>query len=103
MAGDERGGDELFEDLDKFFAPIRDVDWDEPEEPAPTTPAEEHVAVRTEPAEPVRLPEDPEESGEEETWYDTGQLEEIEEAVGVYRTLAQELLSDGETCLRPRS
>jgi acetylornithine deacetylase len=31
------------------------------------------------------------------------QLAEIEEAVEVYRTLAQGLLSEGETCLRPRS
>jgi phosphatidate cytidylyltransferase len=30
--GRERKSDELFEDLDKFFAPIRDVDWPEEEE-----------------------------------------------------------------------
>ena len=30
MADDKRDGDDLFEDLDKFFAPIKDVDWDEP-------------------------------------------------------------------------
>ena len=59
MANDERDGDELFEDLDKFFAPIRDVDWDEPDEPAATAPAEEHVAVRTEQsARRSELPED---------------------------------------------
>jgi phosphatidate cytidylyltransferase len=43
---DERDGDELFEDLDKFFAPIRDVDWDDDEEPQGQQPAEEHVAVQ---------------------------------------------------------
>ncbi|HET7236171.1 MAG TPA: phosphatidate cytidylyltransferase [Actinomycetota bacterium] len=37
-------GEELFEDLDKFFAPIQDVDWPEgaptrPAEPAPAPPA----------------------------------------------------------------
>ncbi|GIU96431.1 MAG: hypothetical protein KatS3mg013_0234 [Actinomycetota bacterium] len=50
MAKDERG-DDLFEDLDRFFAPIKDVDWDEPEEAdAPAEPREEHVAVRSEPS-----------------------------------------------------
>ena len=33
MADDKRdGSDDLFEDLDKFFAPIQDVDWPEPDE-----------------------------------------------------------------------
>ena len=50
MANDERRGDDLFEDLDKFFAPIKDVDWDEREAATPSTPQEEHVAVRSEPA-----------------------------------------------------
>src|SRR3954469_22478449 len=53
---DEKNGDELFEDLDKFFAPIRDVDWDEPEEPAAVTPSEEHVWVRTEEPPMAELP-----------------------------------------------
>jgi phosphatidate cytidylyltransferase len=48
---DERDGDELFEDLDRFFAPIRDVDWDDDDEPQGQPPAEEHVAVQA-PAEP---------------------------------------------------
>ncbi|MGH2637216.1 MAG: hypothetical protein ACRDHU_13865, partial [Actinomycetota bacterium] len=38
------GGEDLFEDLDKFFAPIQDVDWPETKEPArrapPSDPAE---------------------------------------------------------------
>ncbi|MEP6757765.1 MAG: phosphatidate cytidylyltransferase [Actinomycetota bacterium] len=88
MANDERGGDELFEDLDKFFAPIRDVDWDESDEPAVTVPAEEHVAVRTESTSPMQLPDDEPEAprasdeGDEDAWYDTGQLEEIDEILG---------------------
>jgi phosphatidate cytidylyltransferase len=65
VAGEKRDGDELFEDLDKFFAPIRDVDWDEPEQPAaadPQTPQEEHVEVRTgDPA--VRVTAEPEDGG----------------------------------------
>ena len=50
---DREDGDELFEDLDKFFAPIQDVEWPEPgeEEQAPSgdesvEPAREHVDVR---------------------------------------------------------
>jgi phosphatidate cytidylyltransferase len=47
---DDNKGDDLFEDLDKFFAPIKDVDWDEPEETAAPVPHEEHVAVRADEA-----------------------------------------------------
>ena len=50
MANDERKGDDLFEDLDKFFAPIKDVDWDEREPEASSTPQEEHVSVRSDPS-----------------------------------------------------
>jgi phosphatidate cytidylyltransferase len=47
VADDKHDGDDLFEDLDKFFAPIQDVDWPEPSEPAPASAShEEHVAVR---------------------------------------------------------
>jgi hypothetical protein len=46
-------GEDLFEDLDKFFAPIQDVDW--PESSDPTTPQ----------AAPARPPEaEPEEADE---------------------------------------
>jgi phosphatidate cytidylyltransferase len=45
VAGETRNGDELFEDLDKFFAPIQDVDWDEPDAPRGQPPQEEHVEV----------------------------------------------------------
>ena len=47
MANDKGDGEDLFEDLDKFFAPIRDVDWDEPEEPTERAPQESHVEVRS--------------------------------------------------------
>jgi phosphatidate cytidylyltransferase len=86
---DEKNGDELFEDLDKFFAPIRDVDWDEPEEPAAVTPSEEHVSVRTEePVAEVSMPEPaapeaaPPAIEDDEAWHDTGQLEQIDEILG---------------------
>jgi phosphatidate cytidylyltransferase len=86
---DEKPGEELFEDLDKFFAPIRDVDWDEPDETPNADPAEEHVAVRTQadPAEePASAPVDatpaPGASEDDEDWYDTGQLEQIDEILG---------------------
>src|SRR6188472_3470009 len=87
---DEKNGDELFEDLDKFFAPIRDVDWDEPEEPAAVTPSEEHVSVRTEePVAEISVPEVPTPAAtppaiedDDEAWHDTGQLEQIDEILG---------------------
>ena len=87
---DEKNGDELFEDLDKFFAPIRDVDWDEPEEPAAVTPSEEHVSVRTEqpmaeiamPGEPASEPSPSSAQDDDEAWHDTGQLEQIDEILG---------------------
>jgi phosphatidate cytidylyltransferase len=86
---DDKNGEELFEDLDKFFAPIRDVDWDEPEEPAAVTPSEEHVWVRTEepPTAEISTPE-PEPPAtaaaaeDDEAWHDTGQLEQIDEILG---------------------
>ncbi len=93
MADDKRDGDDLFEDLDKFFAPVKDVDWDEPASAgAREAPSEEHVAVRADdhgvppvsaPAEPpsaadVSLqPAEPDEP-EDEDWYDTTVLETIE-------------------------
>ncbi len=107
VANDERSGDDLFEDLDKFFAPIKDVDWDEPGgEQAGTTPQEEHVAVRHEgtgvpaghegalPAESATSPaaasrsdaledavDERVEPGDDddESWYDTGVLETVAE------------------------
>ena len=60
MADDKPGGDDLFEDLDKFFAPIRDVDWESEEStPASDTPQEEHVAVRPSEGEPIVIADDP--------------------------------------------
>jgi phosphatidate cytidylyltransferase len=67
VAGDEgrskdETSDDLFEDLDKFFAPIQDVEWPEtaPEEEAPAAATEEPAApeARREPPAPstVRTP-----------------------------------------------
>jgi len=53
VANDKGDGEDLFEDLDKFFAPIRDVDWDEPEEATERAPHESHVEV-TRPPPPRR-------------------------------------------------
>ncbi len=57
------GGEDLFEDLDKFFAPIQDVDWPESTEPlaAPATTEPEPAAERAEaPEEPIRIEDLPE-------------------------------------------
>ena len=60
MADDKSGGDDLFEDLDKFFAPIRDVDWESDETLAtPESPQEEHVAVRPTDTDPIVIEEEP--------------------------------------------
>jgi phosphatidate cytidylyltransferase len=50
---DREDREDLFEDLDKFFAPIQDVDWPESAEPGPAAPVEqpeEPAALETEPA-----------------------------------------------------
>ena len=94
MADDKRDGDDLFEDLDKFFAPVKDVEWDEPASAgARETPSEEHVAVRADdhgtppmaPAESdpaadvsIRASEPDETEPDDEDWYDTTVLETIE-------------------------
>ena len=99
MADDKRDGDDLFEDLDKFFAPIKDVDWDEPASAgARETPSEEHVAVRAPDPAPLvtgsRTPEPSEddptvldepapvsasaEDDDDEEWYNTPVLDTIE-------------------------
>lgn len=104
---DEREGDDLFEDLDKFFAPIKDVEWEEPEEPSATEPPdEEHVSVRSEPVVTVPPAVDDDETLEDEgmdeavaapaaqasfedevadeddgDWYDTAALEPVDEAL----------------------
>ena len=94
MANDKGDGEDLFEDLDKFFAPIRDVDWDEPEESTERAPQESHVEVRSEEAPEVTQellptempPERPEEDavgGEpDDAWYDSGALEPIDDILG---------------------
>ncbi len=98
MAGDKRDGDDLFEDLDKFFAPIKDVEWDEPASAgARATSSEEHVSVKAdESASTPPAEQAPTESGShegtadgdldddelDEDWYDTTVLETIE-GIGV--------------------
>ncbi len=59
-------GEDLFEDLDKFFAPIQDVDWPESSEPAtpPATPGRQEEAG---PEEPEPTSEAPEEAPPEPT------------------------------------
>jgi phosphatidate cytidylyltransferase len=93
VADDKSGGDDLFEDLDKFFAPIRDVDW-EADEPSstPESPHEEHVAVRSSEPEPppgdeafdtaeTQQPARVDEGEDDESWYDTNVIEPIDEAL----------------------
>lgn len=94
MPDDEHESDDLFEDLDKFFAPIKEVEWDEPED-APSSagpPSEEHVSVRSEPEPVVSVPpaadtpgadsfEDDDEEDEAD-WYDTASLEPVDQALG---------------------
>jgi phosphatidate cytidylyltransferase len=94
VADDKSGGDDLFEDLDKFFAPIRDVDWESEETPATSdTPPEEHVAVRPSDTDPIVIAEEPEttvapassavdDEDDEDAWYDTSVLEPIDELMG---------------------
>jgi phosphatidate cytidylyltransferase len=97
---DERESDDLFEDLDKFFAPIKDVDWDEPEgapaataSPDQAVPEEEHVTVRSEPEQVVSVPaagdempaavfDDDDDDDEDGDWYDTASLEPVGQALG---------------------
>ena len=61
-------GEDLFEDLDKFFAPIQDVDWPEPSEPEtpPATPGRQEEAGREEPEPTSEAPEEtpPESTGD---------------------------------------
>ena len=91
----ERESDDLFEDLDKFFAPIKDVEWGEPEQaPEVENRDDEHVSVRSEPEPVVTVPaaDDDEvasgqdaaglEGEDEGSWYDTAALEPVDEALG---------------------
>lgn len=94
MADDKTGGDDLFEDLDKFFAPIRDVDWESEETSATSdTPQEEHVAVRPSDPDPIVIADEGTETtpppassavdeDDEDAWYDTNVLEPIDELMG---------------------
>jgi phosphatidate cytidylyltransferase len=93
--GDKK--DDLFEDLDKFFAPIQDVDWPENPSPAPPgeqTPPDTDTGVIDEPDDPSRagsIPgrEDPfegsspsEAGSEESVWGEEEAVEISEEKFG---------------------
>jgi phosphatidate cytidylyltransferase len=80
VTDEKRDGDDLFEDLDKFFAPIKDVDWDEPaSEGANETPSEEHVTVHAGvEEEPTAMANPPVPDDEDDSWYDTSVIETIE-------------------------
>jgi phosphatidate cytidylyltransferase len=86
VANDKGDGEDLFEDLDKFFAPIRDVDWDEPEEATERTPRESHVEVRSEePPEATQEPPATDRAAEgepDDAWDDSAALEPIDEILG---------------------
>lgn len=96
MADDKRDGDDLFEDLDKFFAPIKDVDWDEPADAGvSTTPSEEHVSVQsgasgpdlppeaTSPPPPLMGEVSADEDDEADAaWYDTSVMAPIDDLLG---------------------
>jgi len=82
VANDKGDGEDLFEDLDKFFAPIKDVDWDEPESERERTPHESHVEVRSEEPSPAEVDEQAAETGEEpveDVWFDAGTSEPADE------------------------
>ncbi len=90
---DKHDGEDLFEDLDKFFAPIRDIDFDEPDEAAgPVEPREEHVdIVGHEPSAPTPEPSgDAAIPGDDDAWYETTVLD-------VEGGLGDEPLEEGET------
>ncbi|HJS27911.1 MAG TPA: phosphatidate cytidylyltransferase [Actinomycetota bacterium] len=65
--GEERTeGEDLFEDLDKFFAPIQDVDWPEPSRSADAPPERPREPEREPERDPKRDPKPAEEEGPEE-------------------------------------
>jgi phosphatidate cytidylyltransferase len=64
--GRERGTDELFEDLDKFFAPIHDVDWPEQGEAAAGAGARSARPAEQDPRDTSREAPPPEEPVSEE-------------------------------------
>jgi phosphatidate cytidylyltransferase len=91
VANDKGDGEDLFEDLDKFFAPIKDVDWDEPEGEPERTPPTSHVEVRPEQA-PAATEDDAstdaadaadaDEEPVEDVWYDAGTPEPVDDTLG---------------------
>jgi phosphatidate cytidylyltransferase len=89
--GDDK--DDLFEDLDKFFAPIQDVDWPEPTatpaagSTSPSPPSEfapEAPEEREEPASAVAPDASPDEGDDDD------QMSDFEEPIVIADTLDQE-------------
>jgi len=85
-------GEDLFEDLDKFFAPIQDVDWPESSEPAtPQAPP----ADQREEAQPE--PEEPAEAGRDSTMaFETAPEEPVSEAAEAPGAASGDLFADSE-------
>jgi phosphatidate cytidylyltransferase len=88
--GEKReGADDLFEDLDKFFAPIKDVDWPEPDEPASAPVGETTAVPPADQAPEEDLPSSSEPAAADDpaddvdpadaVWYDTESMETVRE------------------------
>lgn len=93
---DQGEGEELFEDLDKFFAPIQDVDWPESSAPRPGEPervrepetveAPAEGALELEEAEPEEAEPawEPEAEAGPAAWDEAGEEAEEQEGVGSF-------------------
>ena len=110
MPEDEEGteGEDLFEDLDKFFAPIQDVDWPESSEGtgSGTTQAadrsQEPAPAEPKPPEPVQPEREPDAARSSTMAFETQPEDEAEEADALEPDAAQpsgggELLTAPET------
>jgi len=84
-------GEDLFEDLDKFFAPIQDVDWPESSEPAtPQAPPDQREEAQPEPEEPA-------EAGRDSTMaFETAPEEPVSEAAEAPGAASGDLFADSE-------
>lgn len=93
--GGKEGGEDLFEDLDKFFAPIQDVDWPETAEPrAPSGPSEPNEQT------PESEPRPPSPANEDTAAFEEPirieDLEADDEPTGAAQTPGQEDLFEEE-------
>lgn len=95
------GSEDLFEDLDKFFAPIQDVDW--PETSEPRKPSDHDEPEREEAAEPEPRPAD-EGREDAEALEEPIRIEDLDESVERERvgpTPGQEDLFEDEASGEP--